>query len=149
MWVVSHFCYVQLCNPVDCSMPGSSVHGILQVRMLERIAVSSSSGFSQSRDWISISFCLLHWQAGSLPSYRAELSYMAATSPVKLLSTFEMWPTQLICYLSIKYTSDTKTLKKISIFFFFLPFITCQNGEGNGNPLQCSCLGNPIDRGAW
>ena len=22
-------------------------------------------------------------------------------------------------------------------------------GEGNGNPLQCSCLGNPIDRGAW
>ena len=119
MWVVSHFCYVQLCNPVDCSMPGSSVHGILQVRILERIAVSSSSGFSQSRDWISISFCLLHWQAGSLPSYRAELSYMAATSPVKLLSTFEMWPTQLICYLSIKYTSDTKTLKKISIFFFF------------------------------
>jgi len=22
-------------------------------------------------------------------------------------------------------------------------------GEGNGNPLQCSCLGNPMDRGAW
>ena len=22
-------------------------------------------------------------------------------------------------------------------------------GEGNGNPLRCSCLGNPIDRGAW
>ena len=22
-------------------------------------------------------------------------------------------------------------------------------GEGNGNPLQCSCLENPIDRGAW
>ena len=22
-------------------------------------------------------------------------------------------------------------------------------GEGNGNPLQCSCLGNPLDRGAW
>ena len=22
-------------------------------------------------------------------------------------------------------------------------------GEGNGKPLQCSCLGNPIDRGAW
>ena len=22
-------------------------------------------------------------------------------------------------------------------------------GEGNGNPLQCSCLGNPINRGAW
>ena len=23
------------------------------------------------------------------------------------------------------------------------------SGEGNGNPLQCSCLGNPVDRGAW
>ena len=23
------------------------------------------------------------------------------------------------------------------------------SGEGNGNPLQCSCLGNPLDRGAW
>ena len=22
-------------------------------------------------------------------------------------------------------------------------------GEGNGNPLQCSCLGSPMDRGAW
>ena len=22
-------------------------------------------------------------------------------------------------------------------------------GEGNGNPLQCSCLGNPVDRGGW
>ena len=22
-------------------------------------------------------------------------------------------------------------------------------GEGNGKPLQCSCLGNPMDRGAW
>ena len=24
-----------------------------------------------------------------------------------------------------------------------------KSGEGNGNPLQCSCLGNPMDRGAW
>ena len=23
------------------------------------------------------------------------------------------------------------------------------HGEGNGNPLQCSCLENPVDRGAW
>ena len=30
-------------------------------------------------------------------------------------------------------------------FHFFLSCI----GEGNGNPLQCSCLGNPRDRGAW
>ena len=28
-------------------------------------------------------------------------------------------------------------------------FTTVLPGEGNGNPLQCSCLGNPLDRGAW
>ena len=33
-----------LCNPMDCSWPGSSVHGILQARILERVAVSFSGG---------------------------------------------------------------------------------------------------------
>ena len=31
-----------LCDPVDCSLPGSSVHGILQVRILEWVSISSS-----------------------------------------------------------------------------------------------------------
>ena len=31
------------------------------------------------------------------------------------------------------------------LFMFLIP----QNGEGNGNPLQCSCLENPMDGGAW
>ena len=35
-----------LCNPVDCSPPGSSVHGILQERMLEWVAISFSMGTS-------------------------------------------------------------------------------------------------------
>ena len=35
----------------DYSPPGSSVHGILQARMLEWVAISSSRGSSQSRDW--------------------------------------------------------------------------------------------------
>ena len=29
------------------------------------------------------------------------------------------------------------------------PEYSISNGKGNGNPLQCSCLGNPMDRGAW
>ena len=40
---------VSLWHPLDCSPPGSSVHGILQVRILEWVAISSSSGFSQPR----------------------------------------------------------------------------------------------------
>ena len=31
----------------------------------------------------------------------------------------------------------------------FIPGLGISLGEGNGNPLQCSCLGNPMDRGAW
>ena len=37
-------------NLVDCSLPGSSVHGILQARILEWIAISSSRGSSRPRD---------------------------------------------------------------------------------------------------
>ena len=36
-----------LCNPMDCSLQGSSVHGILQARMLEMDAMPSSRGSSQ------------------------------------------------------------------------------------------------------
>ena len=47
--------HVQLCYPTDCSPPGS-VHGILQARILEWAAISSSRGSSQSRDQTCI-FC--------------------------------------------------------------------------------------------
>ena len=39
-----------LCDPVDCSPPGSSVHGILQARILEWVAISLSRGYSRPRD---------------------------------------------------------------------------------------------------
>ena len=39
-----------LCDPVDCSLPGSSVHGIFQARILEWVAISFSRGSSQPRD---------------------------------------------------------------------------------------------------
>ena len=39
-----------LCDPMDCSPPGSSVHGILQTRILEWIAIPFSRGSSQPRD---------------------------------------------------------------------------------------------------
>ena len=44
-----------LCNPVDCSPPGSSVHGILQARILEWVAISFSRGSSQPRDQTQVS----------------------------------------------------------------------------------------------
>ena len=43
------------CDPMDYNLPGSSVHGILQERILEWIAISFSRGFSQPRNqtWVS------------------------------------------------------------------------------------------------
>ena len=44
-----------LYSPVDCSLPGSSVYGILQARMLECISMPSSRGSSRLRDWTCVS----------------------------------------------------------------------------------------------
>ena len=47
--------YLALCNPMDCSLPGSSVHGILQARILKWIAIPVSRGHFHPRDrtWVS------------------------------------------------------------------------------------------------
>ena len=46
-----------LCNPVDCSPPGSSIHGNFQARILEWVAIPSSRGSSQPRDQTQV-FCI-------------------------------------------------------------------------------------------
>ena len=45
-----------LCGAMDCSLPGFSVHMMLQTRTLEWVAIPSSRGSSQPRDWTHISF---------------------------------------------------------------------------------------------
>ena len=44
-----------LCDPMDCSLPGSSICGISQARILEWVAVSFSRGSSQPRDQTQVS----------------------------------------------------------------------------------------------
>ena len=53
-----------LCDPMDCSPPGSSVHEILQARIVEWVAISSSRRSSRPWDQTRISY---YWQVGSLP----------------------------------------------------------------------------------
>jgi len=69
--LVARLC-LPLCNPMDYSLPGSSVHGILQARILEWVAISFSRGSSRPRDWThnSCVSCtarqvLYHWEAPS------------------------------------------------------------------------------------
>ena len=47
--------YLTLCDPMDYSPPGSSVHGIFPARILEWVAISSSKGSSPHRDQTQVS----------------------------------------------------------------------------------------------
>ena len=51
---VTQLC-LTLCYPMDCSLPGSSVHGIFQARVLEWVAISFSRGSFWPRDWTWVS----------------------------------------------------------------------------------------------
>ena len=53
--LVAQLCPI-LCNPMYCSPPGSSVHGILQARILELVAISYSRGYSLPGDQSPISY---------------------------------------------------------------------------------------------
>ena len=44
-----------LCDPMDCSLLRSSVHGIFQAKVLEWVAISFSRGSSWPRDWTQVS----------------------------------------------------------------------------------------------
>ena len=61
---VAQWCLI-LCDPMDCSLPGSSLHGILQARVLEWVTVSFSTGSSRPRDRTRVSCivdrCLTIW----------------------------------------------------------------------------------------
>ena len=52
-----------LCNPISCILPGSSIYGILQARILEWVAFPFSRGFSQPRDRTHVSYvsCMGRW----------------------------------------------------------------------------------------
>ena len=68
-----------LCELIDCSLPGFSVHGIIPARILEWVTISSSGGSSQPRDQTCSSPCvlwLLHWQEDSLPRATREASLL-------------------------------------------------------------------------
>ena len=118
--ILSHHChfvvaksYLTLCNPMDCSPPGSSVLGILQARILEWVAMPSSRGSSWLRDGTQVSCTrgqiLYHWATGKPISYQATplnlnlikllyfLHFHTHTTPFawNVLSFFSNWPNSL------------------------------------------------------
>ena len=93
---VAQLCPI-LCDPMDCSPPGSSVCGIPQARILEWVAVSSSRASSWPRDWTWVSsiFCIgrrilyycTTWEAQCMPGTIALYSAVKITLFVLLIST--------------------------------------------------------------
>ena len=60
-WWFSHWVVSDSWDPMDCSLSGSSIHGILQARILEWVAISFSRGSSQSRNWTRVSCIAGRW----------------------------------------------------------------------------------------
>ena len=76
MCLVTQLCPT-LCDPMDCSLSGSSVHGISQARILEWVVISSSRGSFWPRNWtqLSLSHCrqiLYHLSHQGSPRIRTE-----------------------------------------------------------------------------
>ena len=76
VWLRMWWCLVikscpTLCNPMDCSPPDSSVHGISQGRILEWVTISYSRDSSRTRDQTHISYVgrriLYHWATKETP----------------------------------------------------------------------------------
>ncbi|XDA86127.1 hypothetical protein R6Z07F_015879 [Ovis aries] len=88
-----------LCNPTDCSPAGSSVHGILQARILEWVAISSSKGSPRPRDQTHISCIpctgrrILYHYATSL----MERSYLKSIRNIKAMTSFLGYFIPLLC----------------------------------------------------
>ena len=117
-----------LCDPMDCSLPGSSVHGILQARILE---------------WVAISF----------PRKLCKL-WKSRKPFLVILITPRVWTPLVYASLLMVRNGLPQWLNgKDSVCSAgaagSVPGSGRSPGGGHGNPLQYSCLKNPVDRGAW
>ena len=109
---------------MDCSLPGFSVHGVLQARILEWVAISFSRGSSRPRDWTQVS-CIAgrvftHW--GTREAVELEFALMplsCSRSPLLPFRTFRIQfentschpplPLRLIPILRLQYTDHLRT----------------------------------------
>ena len=87
---------------MDCSPPGSSVHGIFQARILESVAVSYSRGSSQPRDQGSSQPVsrLLHWQLDS-----SSLHQLGSPGESRELTEAKQWWHSLAPALSCRFAA--------------------------------------------
>ena len=144
---------------MNCSLSGSSVHGILQTRILEWVAISFSRGSSQPRDGAQVSRiagrCFTLWAIREAPIEKVlQKQDSKQFEMINFLAYFDL--TGVLCGWSSNRTVFSPKAKSRSwIDLSFFPKLQDFGlnihgfGEGNGNPLQYSCLESPMDGGAW
>ena len=145
----------QLCptlwHPMDCSPPASSVHGILQARILEWVAMP----FSRDLPYPGIKSRSPVLQADSLPSEPSGKPLWDKNGPKE--TEFHQQPCDLKSGFFLYYTENMgfpcSSVCRESACNAGDLCSTSQLGRspggGNGSPLQYSCLEKPTDRGAW
>ena len=128
--------YPTLRDPMDCSLPGSSVHGIFQARVLE---------------WGAIAFSMVVLVVKNLSinegDIRNNLLKQATLKKNKKLPV--LLPGKSHGQRSLVGCSPWGRWKSGMTERLHFHFSLSCTGEGNGNPLQCSCLEKPRDGGAW
>ena len=135
-------------NSMDCSRPGSSIHGILQAGILEWITIPFLRGSSWSRIQTWISHIAGRFWLIELPGKPTLLQYELAVALGHC--TFNTTPT----FSAGGFPGDTSGKEsicqcRIHKIGMFDPWLGRSPGGGYGNPLQYSCLENPTVREAW
>ena len=107
---VKSLSHVWLCNPMDCSLPGSSVHGIFQAIVLEWIAISFSRGSSPPRDRTRVSLivdrCFTVWATREVSCFL--VLYLNISQVHTKASGSRSWA-QSTCYLVLeRWEGNTK-----------------------------------------
>ena len=76
-----------LCDPMDCSSPGSSVHRIFQERILQWVAVFCARGSSQHRDRTNV-FCIGRWVLYHCATWEAKTSAFLSKGDVVIIGIY-------------------------------------------------------------
>ena len=113
------------CEPIDCSPPGSSVHGILQARILRWVATPSSRGSSQPRDQTLVSYvsCTGRWffLLPLAPPGKPVSSFIAQENDSAVLPDAQTPNPGVGFFLSDQPLTVCKSLLKCHLFFEFFP----------------------------
>ena len=138
--------YLTLCDPLDCSPSGFSVHGMLQTRILEWAAIFFSRASYRPRDRTQVSCTagrfFTNWATMCLRVWMTSIRCKKMNVISNRLGLFGL----------PRWHSGKESTCKCRLDITDAGLILGSGrspGRGNGNPVQYSYLENPMDREAW